>query len=407
MSQINYVRKDYYKLKIKYNKIIHSLRNRPLCTIVRRIKQTASYVKRGKTWTYIVSRMVNGKSRPIRKDGFRTKKEAQVAASEIESEIHKGFIPNMTKISFSSYFYDWIKFFKNDVGKNSKERYLNTYNTLLESFGDKPIQNINKRDYQAFLNDYAKDRYKATVRKLNSHVRACVQEAIEEGYIRKDFTKGVKFDGLESKRSEEKHLNYHESIKLINHLYQNVQVSKMNHLLLLAVATGMRFGELVGLTRKDFNFKDNTISIDKMWGYTNKMEEGFCDPKTYSAVRVIDVSPKIMSIFNELFENTPDNIHRLVFFSPHSKYKVLSNGAANKALKAILNQLKIDDITVHGLRHTFVSVSIYEEIGIEYISEVIGHKNVETTMKHYVHLLKEKREKDRVKSVKIFDKMIG
>lgn len=56
--------------------------------------------------------------------------------------------------------------------------------------------------------------------------------------------------------------------------------------------------------------------------------------------------------------------------------------------------------------HTFVSVSIYEEISIEYISEVIGHKNVETTMKHYVYLLKEKREKDREKSIKIFDKMI-
>lgn len=63
----------------------------------------ASYVKRGKTWTYSVSRYVNGVYKPIRKGGFRTRKEAQVAASEIESEMHKGFIPNMTKISFSEY----------------------------------------------------------------------------------------------------------------------------------------------------------------------------------------------------------------------------------------------------------------------------------------------------------------
>lgn len=103
-----------------------------------------------------------------------------------------------------------------------------------------------------------------------------------------------------------------------------------------------------------------------MWRYTNKMPEGFCDPKTDSAIRIIDVNLKIMNIFNELFESTPDNIHRLVFFSPHSKYKVLSNGAANKALKVLLERLKLDTITVHGLRHTFVSISIYEGVGIEF-----------------------------------------
>lgn len=149
-----------------------------------------------------------------------------------------------------------------------------------------------------------------------------MQEAIEEGYIRIDFTKGVNFSGKESKRSEEKHLNYKDSVTLVNYLYNHVQDSLMNHLLLLGISTGMRFGELVGLTRKDFDFNNNTIKITKMWGYTNKMPEGFFNPKTDSAIRMIDVNHKIMDIFNGLFERTPDNIHRLVFFSPHSKYKV-------------------------------------------------------------------------------------
>lgn len=44
----------------------------------------ASIQKRGKTYQFTVSHMVNGKSKPIRKGGFRTKKEAQIAAAEIE-----------------------------------------------------------------------------------------------------------------------------------------------------------------------------------------------------------------------------------------------------------------------------------------------------------------------------------
>lgn len=176
----------------------------------------ASFVKRGKTWSYTVSRYVEGKYKPIRKGGFRTRKEAQVAASEIETELHKGVVPNLTLVPLSKYFFDWVNIYKDDVSMNTRERYLNTYNTLLDCFGDKPIQEIKKRGYQAFLNEYAKGKYKSTVRKLNTHVRGCVQEAIDEGYIRIDFTKGVSFSGKESKRSEEKHLNYDDSVKLVS-----------------------------------------------------------------------------------------------------------------------------------------------------------------------------------------------
>ncbi|NTU25574.1 hypothetical protein HPX95_05170 [Bacillus tequilensis] len=50
------------------------------------------------------------------------------------------------------------------------------------------------------------------LKKLNTHIRACVQEAIEEGIIQFDFTRKTKLTGsIESKRPEEKHLNYVES----------------------------------------------------------------------------------------------------------------------------------------------------------------------------------------------------
>ncbi|WP_343073148.1 Arm DNA-binding domain-containing protein [Salicibibacter cibarius] len=46
----------------------------------------ASFQKRGKTWQYTIS----AKPKPIRKSGFRTKKEAQAAAAEVETEMRKG-----------------------------------------------------------------------------------------------------------------------------------------------------------------------------------------------------------------------------------------------------------------------------------------------------------------------------
>ena len=61
----------------------------------------ASFNKRGKTWQYQVSRMVNGKQKPIRKGGFRTKKEAEVAAMEVESSLRKGIAPSLKPQPFN------------------------------------------------------------------------------------------------------------------------------------------------------------------------------------------------------------------------------------------------------------------------------------------------------------------
>src|SRR5690625_2535685 len=147
----------------------------------------ASFQKRGKTWQYTVSRMVNGKSKPLRKGGFKTKKEAQIAAAEVEAELSKGVAPHLKPEPIDQYFGEWLKVYKSHVANNTYERYLNTLETIKQYFGGKPIQEIKNREYQAFLNEYGKERAKSTSNKLNSHIRACVKQAIDEGIIRVDF----------------------------------------------------------------------------------------------------------------------------------------------------------------------------------------------------------------------------
>ncbi|MBB6452022.1 integrase [Salirhabdus euzebyi] len=362
----------------------------------------ASFQKRGKTWQYTIS----AKPKPIRKSGFSTKKEAQIAASEVEAELRKGVAPNLKPVPFDEYFESWLKVYKPNIAKNTMERYLNTLETIRIHFGGTALQNINKRKYQSFLNDYGKDHAKATSRKLNSHIRSCVREAIDEGIIRVDFTRGVTLTGKDGKRAEEKHLNYAESKLLLNELYKRLDKSLTHYLLLLGLTSGMRFAEMVGLTRKDFDFQERTINITKTWGYTKKMHEGFGPTKNERSIRKIRMDSIVMNAFKKLFESTPDNILRLVFFSPESKYKVISNGNANKVLERILKELKIEPITVHGLRHTHASVSLYEQVSIYYVAERLGHADTETTNKHYAHIIKELRERDEEKTVSIFQNMI-
>jgi integrase len=367
----------------------------------------ASIQKRGKTYQYTISRMVNGKQNPIRKGGFRTKKEAQIAAAEVETELLKGVTPNLKPIPFVEYFENWLKLYKTDINSNTLARYKDTLRTVKQHFESIPIQNINKRSYQAFLNEYGQTHARESTRKLNTHIRACVKEAIDEGLIRVDFTRGAVLTGKSGKKSEEKHLGYRESQRLLKAIHEIENKTITHYLSLLGLTSGMRFAEMVGLTRKDFNFTNSTININKSWGYTKKMHEGFGPTKNEQSVRVIKMDKRTMKAFKKLFDNTTDNIHRLAFYSPSSKYKVISNGNANKVLEGILTKLDIDHISVHGLRHTHASVLLYEGVSVYYVSKRLGHGDIETTLNTYSHVIKELEERDQMKSASIFEKMLG
>lgn len=367
----------------------------------------ASIQKRGNTYQFTVSRVVNGKNKPIRKGGFRTKKEAKIASAEIEAQLSKGIVPHLTPVPIDEYFVKWVKLYKSNLSVTTQRHYEYTSKAIKAYFGSKPIQEITRHDYQLFLNKYGSNKARETVEKLNTHIRACVKDAVEEQIIHHDFTrKAVLTWTVPSKKSIEKHLNFKESELLLKEIWNRLDKGLCYSLLLLALASGMRFAEIIGLTRSDFDFANNTITINKTWGYMKRNPEGFGPTKNEQSTRTIKMDHQTMSHFKKLFESTPNNIHKLVFFSPSSKYKVISNTATNKLLKIVLTELGIEPVTMHGLRHTHASVLLYKKVSIYYVSERLGHSNIETTLKEYTHVIKELRVEDEIGTMKTFEEMV-
>lgn len=368
----------------------------------------ASFQKRGKKWQYTVSHYVDGKPKHIRKGGFRTKKEAETAAAEVEYMLKKGVVPQVKEISFAAYFENWVELYKKGRQRSTYKRYLNSVDTVKDYFKDIPIQKITRQMYQEFLNWYGQGRAKETVRKLNTHIRSCVKDAIDDGLISIDFTRKAEFNGTKpAKKNSEKHLNFMDSYRLYIHLLKKIKTAKSNtpHLILLGLVSGLRYGELVGLTREVFNFDNNTIYIHQAWDYKEgigKNGDGFTDLKNTASERRIGIDPVVMNIFKEHFENTPANYKDLVFFRP-TEVKVLANESANKALKKILDELGIKTkISVHGLRHTHASVLLYKGVTIQSVSRRLGHASIETTYDYYTHIIKELEERDEKVAINLY-----
>lgn len=363
----------------------------------------ATFQKRGKSWQYTISRYTNGKYDPIRKGGFRTRAEAKVVSDEIEYKLNKGQRIHNDPIPLSKYFEDWFTLYKTDVAQQTLNHYKDTLRYIEEYFLDKPIQNIIRNDYQRFLNEYGEKYSKEVMAKVHGHIKAAVDHAVEDEIIRINFANKVKVTGKPPKNRNEKYLEFEESEKLYEELIKRLDKGLSYYGVLLLLVSGMRFEELVGLTRSDFDFDNHTINIEKTWGYKNSMPEGFGPTKNEQSIRIIGIDPKVMNEFKKLFMKIPDNIKRLVFFSPSSKYKVLSNNAINKSLRKTLEDLGFgDNITAHSLRHTHASALIYKKASVIYVSERLGHSSPDITYKRYAHVMKELRTEDESIAVSMY-----
>ena len=170
--------------------------------------------------------------------------------------------------------------------------------------------------------------------------------------------------------------------------------------LLLGLVSGLRFGELVGLTFDKFDFETNTLKVEIAWDY--KDGTGFGPLKNEQSKRIISIDDIVMNKFEELFKELPEHPYDLVFFSRVSKVSVLSNEGVNKALKNLLLQLNIKPISVHGLRRTHTSILLYQGASINSVSERLGHSDIQTTQDHYAHVLKEMKERDEKIAVNMF-----
>ncbi len=367
----------------------------------------ASIQKRGKTYQFTISRMVDGKSAPIRKGGFHTKKEATIAAAEMEAMINKRIVPHLKPAPFDEYFNNWVKLYKTNLSLATLKHYDYTYNRIKEFFNSTPLQEISTQDYQKFLNQLGATRSKETVEKVNGHIRACVLDAVDEQIIPRDFTRKAELKyTVDAKEELEKYLNYQDSILLLNGLKDRLDQGLDYYLLLLGLTTGLRFEELVGLVFSDFDFNHNELNINKTWGYNNRMPTGFGPLKNKASKRKIKLEGTTMELFKELFKSTPDNEHHLVFYNEKSIYKVITNERANDVLKEVLLELNIRPlITMHGLRHTHGSILLHKKASYQYVSRRLGHKDIETTMRTYAHLLKETLEENDQLAIDTFTEM--
>lgn len=145
--------------------------------------------------------------------------------------------------------------------------------------------------------------------------------------------------------------------------------------------TGIREGELLALTPKDFNFEKSVISINKSYQRI-KGRDVITSPKTPKSNRLITASPFLMDEIKEHIEvnHIPSNEH-IFRLTKTFLYHEMRRGCALAGTKVI---------RIHDLRHSHVSLLIELGYSVSAIAEQMGHEGMDITL-NYVHLFPNKQ----------------
>lgn len=324
------------------------------------------------TW-YVSFRYVDwtGKKRQTMKRGFRLKKDAL----EYEEEFKRKASANMDmelKTFVEIYFEDK----KNELKRRSikiKKDMINKH--IITYFGDKKMNAITPADIIQWQNMIQEQELSQTYqRMLQNQITALFNHAQKIYNLGNNPCKKVKKMG----KADADEMQFW-TLEEYEQYLSVIEVGSEDYIMVeLLFWTGMREGELLALTPRDIDFKNNKIHISKTY-YREDREDIITTPKTDCSTRTIEIPEFLKKEIAEYVEKH--------FQMPEDErlFPIVAR-TIQKRVACYIEASGVKKIRVHDFRHSHASYLINQGVQPLIIKERLGHKDIKITMNTYGHL---------------------
>src|SRR5574344_115449 len=288
---------------------------------------------------------------------------------------------------FCDYYKKWITVYKEGaIRKVTMNKYIMTHRWLEKLIPELKVRDMTRIAYQQLLNDYAEKHERQTTMDFHHQLKCAVLDAVDEGMLQRDPTRKAIIKGKTASKKKQKFLNQFDLHTLLSSLKLDEGIN-WDWFILLVAKTGLRFSEALALTPKDFDFSHQALSVSKTWNYKDK--GGFQPTKNKSSVRKVQLDWQTVIQFTELIKGLPEDKPIFVKDDVMVYNSTLNNYIGKKCKKA-----KLPIISIHGLRHTHASLLLFAGVSIASVARRLGHSNMTTTQKTYLHIINELESKD-------------
>lgn len=302
---------------------------------------------------------------------------------------------------------EWIRMWQKGHRNFIKESTFATYSVAIENhilphFAGKKLSQISHEDNQEFILLLSRKRRKdgkgylsaKAVKDITALWLGILGKAEQKGYlsigkIRYQFPHP---NGLESPTPAENCLTLQEEFEIMNCLRKETSLKSLG--VMLALTTGMRIGEICALQWNCVDLENKVVRVKQTLQriYTKENGSGkskviVSAPKSVKSNRYIPLPEKCISILKK-YEKEPD-----AYLLTGKKDKFVEPRTLREYYNRLMEENETKYVTFHGLRHTFATRLVESGCDYKTISELLGHADISTTFRTYIHSdMRKKRE---------------
>ena len=327
----------------------------------------------------------------IRKSVYgKTQKEVRLALSKIVSEMDSGTYAEPSKMKVSQWLDEWLASYTMNIKPATRSAYEEHIRVHIKpSLGDIPLKQLSTRDIQQLYTGLLKERELSpkTVRNIHGVLHRTLEQAKLLGYIRVNPA-----DAAVTPRVEKKQVETLDA-EDIGKFLAAIRGTKYEYPLFVAVFTGLRQGELLGLTWDCVDFEHGMLLINKQHNRVKgDTEFRFASLKNDKA-RVLTVADEVIDVLKlqkqrqeswaAALGNGWENPDNLVFTTEFGRY--INNKILYQNFKRIAKKLGKPGLRFHDLRHTYAVNSLRAGDDIKTVQENLGHATASFTLSTYAH----------------------
>lgn len=338
---------------------------------------------------------------------YDTKKQADDALADTRRDLRDGvYCDPATLPTFEQVARDWLAVKRDHPASSFQFWTTQVERHFVPAFGALRIDQVTVRDVERFRNakrdgaDGHQRLQRATINQLLQTLIAILEYAVVHRYLNANPGKQVKRVRVERRAGaagvqavDPREVLTAEQAAAV------IEASKpglYRTFITTAVHTGARVGELLALNWEHLDLEDGKMRIERSLSWVRGEERGygkatplFGPPKTDSSYRTLNLA---LDLVHELkawrLRSRYCGNEDLVF--PNSLGKPLHRAFLHKGLQLAIGKASragtpLPHVSVHGLRHTFASLMIQLGKPVSQVSQILGHKNPDLTLKVYTH----------------------
>ncbi|MDY5483398.1 MAG: site-specific integrase [Clostridium sp.] len=337
--------------------------------------------------------------------------------NDLRYEVTHQIYSAKSKVTLDEWFAIWMTDYRGiRIKEGTKTVYRDTYNARIKPvLGKKRLTSIRMEQIQKLYNDLAAKGYaEGSIKQVAVVLYGMFKQAEKSGIVTRNVAAMATIPKAKAKK-ERVALSLEEQRLFEKHIEA---YSPHYRLYLLALSTGLRNGEVRGLTWNDIDFEERIIRVTGTLKYVKGKGTYRDTPKTKTSKRDIPMLGYCYKLLKEerqrqeeakelagTFWNPLPGLENLVF--THTDGRPISRETVSRELGHVITAIRADgeeipEFTFHTLRHTFATRGLEQGIPLKAMQAILGHTTLAMTSDLYSHVLPGTKAKEMAKLEEIF-----